>query len=101
MIHTKLHRPPSTNDHVNRERLFVKLNENKHKPFTLVSAPVGYGKSMLISSWLEYCDCDSVWISLNSNDNELRSILNSVFVGVNQVIPKPKNKMDSNSSGNW
>jgi LuxR family maltose regulon positive regulatory protein len=53
MLQTKLHRPPITQEHVYRSNLIESLEQNKHKPLTLVSAGAGFGKSMLISSWLE------------------------------------------------
>jgi hypothetical protein len=37
----------------------------------LVSAPAGYGKSILISCWLETCGSPSAWLSLDEHDNDL------------------------------
>ena len=49
VIRTKLHRPPTTRDVVGRAELYEKLEENRHLPLTLVSAPAGYGKTTLAS----------------------------------------------------
>ena len=43
IINTKLHRPVLTKDLVKRSDLIQKLEQNQHKPLTLVSAPNGYG----------------------------------------------------------
>ena len=49
LLRTKLHRPPVTADLVRRERLHERLNRGLDLSVTLVSAPAGYGKSMLVS----------------------------------------------------
>ena len=53
LIHTKLYRPPITRDVVGRAELYERLEEGRHLPLTLVSAPAGYGKTTLVSHWLE------------------------------------------------
>ena len=63
IIRTKLHRPPVAGDHVCRETLHVRLEEGDHQPLTLVSAPAGYGKSTLVSHWLETREGPSAWRS--------------------------------------
>ena len=69
LIQTKLFRPRITDDLVARPRLFEKLDCNRGNPLTLVAAPAGYGKSTLLSSWLERVDCPNAWISLDEHDN--------------------------------
>jgi hypothetical protein len=46
---TKLHRPPINRDHGHRQRLLVYLDQRRDRPLTLVSAPAGKGKSVLLS----------------------------------------------------
>ena len=55
LIQTKLHRPLLPIDLVPRPQLTDWLDERRNRPLTLVSAPAGYGKSTLISSWLDTC----------------------------------------------
>ena len=73
LITTKLHRPPLDRIHVHRPHLLERLDQRRSRPLTLVSAPAGYGKSVLISSWLESCDIPGAWVSLDENDNDLRT----------------------------
>ena len=73
LIRTKLHRPPVDRIHVHRPHLLEQLDQRRSRPLTLVSAPAGYGKSVLIHSWLESCDITSAWVSLDKNDNDLRT----------------------------
>ena len=68
LITTKLHRPPVDRIHVHRPHLLERLDQGRSRPLTLVSAPAGYGKSVLIRSWLESCDIHSAWLSLDKND---------------------------------
>ena len=59
LLRTKLHRPPITADLVPRPRLLKRLDQHWGRPLTLVCAPAGYGKTTLVSSWLETCECPS------------------------------------------
>jgi len=49
ILRTKLHRPPVTEDLICRTRLHERMDLGQQTPLTLVSAPAGYGKSMLVS----------------------------------------------------
>ncbi len=40
-----------------------------------LSAPGGYGKSTLVSNWLETCECPTAWLFLDEKDNDLRLFL--------------------------
>jgi ATP/maltotriose-dependent transcriptional regulator MalT len=73
ILSTKLHRPPVDRSHVHRLHLLEQLDQRRSRPLTLVSAPAGYGKSVLIHSWLESCDIPGAWMSLDKNDNDLRT----------------------------
>jgi LuxR family maltose regulon positive regulatory protein len=49
-----------TKDHLHRERLLDRLEKNRQRPLTLVSAPAGYGKNTLLSCWLDLLHCDHI-----------------------------------------
>ena len=72
IIRTKLHRPPIDRAHLHREHLLNRLSQGRCRPLALVSAPAGYGKSTLVSCWLQDCNVPSAWVSLDENDNDLR-----------------------------
>ena len=88
LIRTKLHRPPIDRGHIHRLNLLERLNRHRHRPLTLVSAPAGYGKSTLISCWLENCDRPSAWLSLDKNDNDLRIFLSYFIAAVQTIYPE-------------
>ena len=87
ILRTKLHRPPAPGDYVHRVRLSDYLDQQLERPLTLVSAPAGYGKSTLVSCWLDRCDSPNAWISLDENDNDLRQFLSYFIAAVKTIFP--------------
>ncbi|NIV39612.1 MAG: hypothetical protein GWN58_62445, partial [Anaerolineae bacterium] len=61
----------------------------------LISAPAGYGKTMLASMWLETTDCPSAWISLDETDNDLRSFTGYLLAALDSAFPTLKLKTRS------
>ena len=87
IIRTKLHRPPISKGHVHRQRLLEQLEKGRHNQLTLVSAPTGYGKSVLLSCWLENCDCPHAWFSVDESDNNLRQFLIYFLTAIRILFP--------------
>lgn len=88
LIQTKLLRPPLPADMVERSHLTAYLNKQRQgRPLTLVSAPAGYGKSTLISSWLETVNCPTAWISLDKYDNEIGGFLHYFLAAIQTIFP--------------
>ncbi len=88
ILRTKLHRPQVTNDIISRVDLLDRLNEGRSKPLTLVTAPTGYGKSTLISSWLESSKFKSAWISVDKDNNDFSVFLNYFFTAIRSIFPQ-------------
>ena len=88
IIQTKLHRPPVPHDLVAREHLVDRLNKRLNRPLSLICAPAGYGKSTLVSSWLENCDFPSVWLSLDEADNDLHLFLSYILTTIRMIFPE-------------
>ena len=88
LLRTKLHRPPVVADHLHRQHLMDWLNKRLHRPLTLVSAPAGYGKTTLISCWLESLDIPSAWLSIDEADNDLHLFLSYFLAAVQTVFPE-------------
>ena len=87
ILRTKLHRPAVPGDHVHRARLLEYLDQRRERPLAMVSAPAGYGKSVLISCWLEASDRPSAWLSLDEQDNDLRQFLAYFLAAVQTIFP--------------
>ena len=88
ILQTKLHQPSIPEGHVHRSRLLERLEKGRQRPLTLVSASAGYGKSTLVSCWLETVDCPSAWVSLDENENDLRQFLAYFLAAVNMLFPE-------------
>lgn len=88
ILSTKLHRPQITREYVRRSHLIDLLNRNIYKPATLISAGAGYGKSTLISSWLEESKTQYAWVSLGDEDNDIRNLINLLSASVKKFFPK-------------
>ncbi|UCF94837.1 MAG: AAA family ATPase, partial [Desulfobacterales bacterium] len=87
IIRTKLHRTQIHGVYLHRQHLIDRLDRNIQRPLTLVSAPAGYGKSTLISCWLETCAIPNAWVALDENDNDLRLFLSYFLAAVQTVFP--------------
>ena len=72
IIRTKLNRPSVPPDVVGRDRLFELMERGCDAPLTLVSAPTGYGKSVLVARWAENCRHRVAWVSLDPDESDLR-----------------------------
>jgi LuxR family maltose regulon positive regulatory protein len=75
LLTTKLYIHPVRPELVPRPRLAERLNAGLHRKLTLVSAPAGFGKTTLISEWLQQVDRPFTWISLDDGDNDLSRFL--------------------------
>ncbi|WP_419194252.1 LuxR C-terminal-related transcriptional regulator [Novipirellula herctigrandis] len=69
---------------VTRPRLLELLQRNARRPLTVVSARAGYGKTTLVSQWLQDAEVEPAWLQLSEADSELRDFL-SGFVAAVQV----------------
>jgi len=88
LIQTKLYRPPVQAGLIPRPRLLERLDAHwQERPLTLISAPAGYGKSVLASMWLENCDCPSGWVSLDEEDNDLRTFVGYLLAALTMAFP--------------
>jgi len=79
---TKLKRPPLASDYVARGRLLAHLEWWRERPLTLVSTPAGYGKSTLLSAWLEETEAASGWLSLETRDDSLHALASGMVQAI-------------------
>jgi len=92
MLHTKQNRPNLNADHLQRPHLIAKLEKNRHLPLILVSAPAGYGKSILISQWLEKQEANYGWLSLDECMNDISTFLTyfAAALNISSSVGKPR-----------
>jgi LuxR family maltose regulon positive regulatory protein len=70
ILATKLYIPQPRPNVVSRPRLIERLNEGLHRKLTLISAPAGFGKTTLVSTWLNGSHQPAAWLSLEEGDND-------------------------------
>ena len=87
LLQTKFHRPRLTADLVHRPSLKARLDRGWDQPLVLVAAPAGFGKSTLLSAWLEACDRPNAWLSLDEHDNDLGVFLAYFLGAVRTIFP--------------
>jgi len=87
ILRTKLNRPPVSPDIYPRDRLLKMIDESRQLPLCLISAPSGYGKSTLASSWIATCDCSNAWLSLDAQDNDPRLFLAYLLSAIQSACP--------------
>jgi len=87
-IQTKLQPPTLSPDTLLRPKLIQRLENGRYRKLSLISAPAGYGKSVLARIWQESCDCPVAWLSLDKNDNDLRVFLSYVVSAIQTIFPK-------------
>ncbi len=73
LLTTKFFVPASSHALISRARLFALLDEGLSRPLILVSAPAGFGKSTLVSTWVQSKPAKNpqvAWVSLDEGDND-------------------------------
>ncbi len=101
ILATKLYIPRLRPNVVRRPRLLERLNEGLHRNLILISAPAGFGKTTLVSEWVEGIERPAAWLSLDEGDNDparfltylvaaLQTIAATIGVGVVGVLQSPQ-----------
>src|SRR2546421_1318943 len=86
-LRTKLTRPGASSDVIPRARLIEPLNAGLRGNVILVCAPAGFGKTTLLTTWLETIDHPSAWLSLDDNDNELADFVRAFTAALQNLFP--------------
>jgi LuxR family maltose regulon positive regulatory protein len=91
LLKTKLGVPTLRSKHVPRPTLLETLRGSSDRKLTLVSAPVGYGKTTLLTQWCqseEGGNLPCAWVSLDEQDNDVVRLWRHVIEALGQVVPK-------------
>ena len=73
LLVTKFYVPVAPGPLILRPRLTALLDKSLERPFTLVSAPAGFGKTTLLSAWQQSREAPKplvAWVSLDEEDNQ-------------------------------
>lgn len=85
ILSTKLYIPPPRPNAIPRPRLIERLNAGLHRKLTLVSAPAGFGKTTLVSAWVDVCGRQAAWLSLDDADNDTLRLLVHVIAALRNI----------------
>ena len=85
MLLTKLRIPPSGINIVHRSELFEKLNAGLTRKLILVSAPAGFGKTTVLSDWIDQNKMPVAWFSIDNGDNDPADFLNYIISGIQSI----------------
>ncbi len=85
MLLTKLHIPPAGNNIVHRSELNEKLNLGLSRKLILISAPAGFGKTTVVSDWIDQNKVTAAWFSLDNGDNDPSIFLCYVISGIQTI----------------
>ncbi len=87
LLVTKFAPPPVRADLVPRPRLMDLLQLGIQGPLTLIAAPAGFGKTTLLSVWLDHAPLPVGWISLEPGDDDPTRFWFYVFTALERFHP--------------
>jgi LuxR family maltose regulon positive regulatory protein len=92
LLATKLYIPPVRPELVSRPRLIERLNAGLNRKLTLISAPAGFGKTTLVSEWVQEVGTQhavppqAAWLSLDEGDNDLVRFLAYLITALRTLV---------------
>lgn len=88
LLATKLYRPPPRPNGMLRPHLIERLNDGLRRNLTLLAAPAGFGKTTLLSQWLDGCARPVAWLTLDASDHEPARFLAYLVAALQTVVPE-------------
>ena len=95
LLTTKFYISPARTGLVPRSRLLEQLNAGLHGKLALISAPAGFGKTTLLTDWLNNLGANAeeetqtenriAWLSLDENDNDYTRFLTYFVTALNRI----------------
>jgi len=87
LLATKFHIPKLRAQLVRRPHLIEQLQQAAEQPLTLIAAPAGFGKTTLLSTWLERAPLTAAWVSLDPADNDLTRFWSYTLTALDKALP--------------
>lgn len=85
LVATKMRIPRPRAQLVSRVHLFTQLEQGIQGSLTLISAPVGFGKTTLLVQWLSANQRPVGWLSLEPEDNQPTRFLNYLIAALQKL----------------
>src|SRR5437879_5687760 len=91
LLATKFFVPVASHPLIHRTHLSTLLQESLRYPLTLISAPAGFGKTMLLSDWVQSLPASRprvAWISLDARENDPGQFWTCVLTALDRQQPE-------------
>lgn len=88
LLVTKLHLPLPRSPLVQRKRLLEKLNQGFSSKLILISAAAGFGKTTILSEWVQQAKLPVGWLSLDERDNDPSRFWLYFVTALQQDVPQ-------------
>lgn len=85
LFSTRLQIPRPRTRLVLRAHLVKLLQQGRERGLTLISAPAGFGKTILLAQWLAQSPMPVAWLSLEAQDNDPTRFLSSLIAALQTV----------------
>ena len=96
---TKFCRPRVATGWIPRLRLKERLDQVLQKPVALISAPAGFGKTILISQWLDSSKLPNAWLQLDEGDHEIPGFMMGLTAALRQLFPGCLQRITGSNAG--
>jgi LuxR family transcriptional regulator, maltose regulon positive regulatory protein len=93
ILSTKLEIPTPHTNTILRPALLDRLNRVYDFPLTLLSAPIGYGKTNAITQWATQSHDSIAWVSLDHEDNDPHRFWSHILIALDKIVPNKLRKM--------
>lgn len=87
LLKAKLRAPVVPDHYVRRPRLLRLLDEAVESPLTLVVAPAGVGKTVLLAGWAAETGAATGWLSLDESDRDPFQLWSGVIAALDRLAP--------------
>ena len=89
LLSTKIQVPPLPPRTIHRARLLDAMDRDlqPNLRLTLISAPAGYGKTTLLSTWIQDRGFPAAWLSIDESDNDPIRFLSYMLAALQKANP--------------
>ncbi len=87
LLRAKLRAPGRPEYYILRQRLFELLDDVVAAPLTVVVAPAGAGKSLLLAGWMEHSTLPVSWLSLDEGDRDGTRFWTGLIAALDVLAP--------------
>ncbi len=93
LMRTKLFKPSIPAESIQRLHLIERLNANLSRKLSIIVAPAGYGKTTLVTSWLNQLPKQEqppqqLWLSLDKSDDDVHRFFTYFVAALGELDPR-------------